>query len=115
MLLILLFQSTLPKWAATAYCAETSRHIRYFNPRCPSGQRRFILSTFGINVSISIHAAQVGSDVLNAAKFLYNIISIHAAQVGSDNANKDLFKSMAAISIHAAQVGSDYKLLNADA
>ena len=35
------FQSTQPEWAATTFSARPSSTISYFNPRSPSGLRRF--------------------------------------------------------------------------
>ena len=57
-----LFQSTLPKWAATPMASFKRRSLCHFNPRCPSGQRHNTVVTFAAGNMISIHAAQVGSD-----------------------------------------------------
>ena len=91
--LIMLFQSTLPKWAATIIviyhlfvdknfnprCPSGQRQLtgytvqatRYFNPRCPSGQRLPGYKIACAGVLISIHAAQVGSDSAFFSKTLF--------------------------------------------
>ena len=56
------FQSTLPKWAATYRIRNTNGQSQHFNPRCPSGQRLTIKADIAPDKEISIHAAQVGSD-----------------------------------------------------
>ena len=55
-----------------------------FNPRCPSGQRLTGTNEQQAGVIISIHAAQVGSDLKEEIDLMCEDISIHAAQVGSD-------------------------------
>ena len=57
----MLFQSTLPVWAATVFEFQK-----------------------GEKETISIHAARVGSDLDGGAACHLNLISIHAARVGSD-------------------------------
>ena len=82
---IIIFQSTLPVWAATYNGAKCHTPCYDFNPRCPCGQRpgRRII-TIDSNL-ISIHAARVGSDFDNLLPFTVKLsISIHAARVGSD-------------------------------
>ena len=103
-----LFQSTLPKWAATLLPQMDLDNPRYFNPRCPSGQRQGANLLCIRKIDISIHAAQVGSDLLvSNVKKKFSRISIHAAQVGSDFFSLEMSAGSLYISIHAAQVGSD--------
>ena len=125
------FQSTLPVWAAT-YCKPHCFPRRCnFNPRCPCGQR-LLIKLYNFNeLSISIHAARVGSDHLcHEAVTFHTAISIHAARVGSDRpggrgfsnsfrkfqstlpvwaatTSNDFKVKDSSISIHAARVGSD--------
>ena len=81
----MIFQSTLPVWAATDNC----KRLFYWN-------------------AISIHAARVGSDLLSLfIIYLLIKISIHAARVGSDAALQAWGRVCFSISIHAARVGSD--------
>ena len=58
----MIFQSTLPEWAATTAAAATAIRLIYFNPRCPSGQRQVAEYRSSEPEFISIHAARVGSD-----------------------------------------------------
>ena len=60
--LISIFQSTQPKRAATLASFTASRTLRHFNPRSPRGLRQNIVYETQPIYAISIHAAQEGCD-----------------------------------------------------
>ena len=147
-----IFQSTQPMRAATSkrsfasrrsfisiHAAQVGRSQRgalrgrrddYFNPRCPSGQRRFSKVPLSHIDAISIHAAQVGSDGLSQNMVwrccYFNPRCPSGQRLQADNALltagghfnprcpsgqrrgvKFSKISIDPISIHAARVGSD--------
>ena len=77
-----------------------------FNPRTPGGVRHWILTTYTITLSISIHAPRVGCDLIGGLKMGGSPISIHAPRVGCDTASA-LQYAWLIISIHAPRVGCD--------
>ena len=101
------FQSTLPVWAATTLSTCKRLLTRYFNPRCPCGQRHSIrlLATSSpyfnprcpCGQRLLLHPQGHNPDNFNprcpcGQRLLYNQhnmlayrISIHAARVGSDS------------------------------
>ena len=103
---MLLFQSTLPVWGATATnkvhtvnklisihaprvgsdegLRQDMENQGDFNPRSPCGERHLRLAMITQMYYISIHAPRVGSDVLRQTQRSTPVISIHAPRVGSD-------------------------------
>ena len=81
--LLTLFQSTPPVKAATTIARRTAR------------------------VSISIHAAREGGDLLEWSGYCKKNISIHAAREGGDVAAEFKIRQLG-ISIHAAREGGDF-------
>ena len=77
-----------------------------FNPRTPGGVRHWILTTYTITLSITIHAPRVGCDLIGGLKMGGSPISIHAPRVGCDTASA-LQYAWLIISIHAPRVGCD--------
>ena len=55
-----------------------------FNPRSPCGERHKNRDNTLANISISIHAPRVGSDITDNLHSIISRISIHAPRVGSD-------------------------------
>ena len=103
-----IFQSTQPEWAATISGNLIRLNPSDFNPRSPNGLRRwtqtktkaalcifqstqpewaatfipfFIICFTNL---ISIHAARMGCDVIDALGERMQVISIHAARMGCD-------------------------------
>ena len=126
---IILFQSTLPVWGATALmlpprgCIVISIHaprvgsdvglcfpdppIRHFNPRSPCGERHpsfgmFILRHTIFQSTLPVWGATDGLGALTPE----GGISIHAPRVGSDFIWPSSWGT-SPISIHAPRVGSD--------
>ena len=84
-MIIDLFQSTLPVGGATRGRHGSISTARYFNPRSPWGERRCVLGDKATRIKISIHAPRGGSDVKGFSDGMPNIIiSIHAPRGGSD-------------------------------
>ena len=109
-LLLLVFQFTQPKRAATGCASNTSCYKGCFNSRSPSGLRpRYKLICHFYSI-VSIHAAQAGCDQHRTCHQPLHKVSIHAAQAGCDLETITHEKLKARVSIHAAQAGCDMVL-----
>ena len=60
----MIFQSTLPAWGATAAASFVTAWTPDFNPRSPRGERLYLWHNDVPQITISIHAPRVGSDVV---------------------------------------------------
>ena len=83
-LLVVIFQSTQPEWAATNRFKYQSEMLAISIHAARVGcdkERSIILDELDV---ISIHAARVGCDFHYLHKNVHEHISIHAARVGCD-------------------------------
>ena len=78
-----LFQSTLPGWGATLCRIWTWPLWRYFNPRSPDGERRFVYRAVAVTDfnPRSPDGERLSRSVISP---LVDPISIHAPRMGSD-------------------------------
>ncbi len=104
--LIWVFQSTLPAREATKPFQCSCPSIPYFNPRFPRGKRHKVSTISENYVKISIHASREGSDRRRVVFIQTPPISIHASREGSDDPVPGM-DTGGAISIHASREGSD--------
>ena len=105
--ILVLFQSTQPKRAATNWRRHNGTAAVDFNPRSPRGlrparkrapARKFEFQSTQPKRAATTRRRRMADKV---------IISIHAAQEGCDNALERLQEQTEGISIHAAQEGCD--------
>ncbi len=103
----ILFQSTLPLRGATAAPAESRKHLRYFNPRSPCGERlNRVIQRFRSRL-ISIHAPLAGSDP-TADLFATKLTNFNPrSPCGERPSNTTRKNDFTSISIHAPLAGSD--------
>ena len=126
---LLIFQSTLPVWAATWEKMQSNKHQLISIHAARVGSDGCVVVVYNAVFCISIHAARVGSDLKVHYLLLFYQISIHAARVGSDPMCRHIPRPCIyfnprcpcgqrlkyveqrglwdIISIHAARVGSD--------
>ena len=106
-MVLLIISIHAPRMGSDDASPTLTRHMTYFNPRSPDGERRFQQRRLCVHAKFQSTLPGWGATQLQRGQPIPIRISIHAPRMGSDWATRLHILRRELISIHAPRMGSD--------